>query len=574
MRRAFAPTDALLLAALLVLAMFLMARSGFRRGVELMPWPDGLEYAAAAINLDHGLGPVLHFGGYSYPSRYTEGYPLLLAAAYPLLGTRTERLCLATVAMGLWALTAIYLLGLRMFGRPCALLSGLILATSPMFITYSTLVLSDVPTLAVTTLAVLALLYTTEYEQDATRERWISAAALFGVLAGFTVMIRPTNATILAGVAAAVAAAPPLRATIRANLPAAIAFAIGLTIFPTVQGWENLRHLGGVLRNGYAFWVPEVYGSLGRTFSADFLFGPTMPRNPHGNVIPYLLALTGLDGMLGGPGPRFTLYPFAAAAFAAIGITAALRDKNDRATRRIVCFGLGFLGALLLAYLFYFFTEVAFILPATFIIYIGSGYGMVIANRAMRRAYARRRKTSRDILAVGAVIALDLLLGLAIVIETASRVAVPPRPSEMVERLISIRKILPPRATIVSNISLEFLELYLAGPQTDLIGLTAFDPGERFTDYHLSRLYAKRAQGWNGPVPPVLFAGDRVDAATAKSLTAQANGGRGLYLLVAAPEQRKYADLLKDELSQLSADFSIEPIAQADILGLFRMRPR
>ena len=82
-----------LIAMLLTLALFMMARSGFRRGMELMPWPDGLEYAAAAVNLDRGLGPVLHFGGYSYPSRYTEGYPLILAAAYPILGHRVEALC-------------------------------------------------------------------------------------------------------------------------------------------------------------------------------------------------------------------------------------------------------------------------------------------------------------------------------------------------------------------------------------------------------------------------------------------------------------------------------------------------
>lgn len=564
----------MLLAGVLVLAMFLMARSGFRRGVELMPWPDGLEYAAAAINFDHGLGPVLHFGGYSYPSRYTEGYPLLLAGAYPILGAHTERLCLATVALGLWALTAIYLLAFRMFGRASAFLSGLIVATSPMFITYSTLVLSDVPTLALTTLAVMALLYTTEYERDAPRERWVISAALFGLLAGFTVMIRPTNATILAGVVAAIAAAPPLRTSVRANLPAALGFAIGFAILPAIQGWENLRHLGGAFRNGYAFWVPEVYGSLGRTFSADFLFGPTMPRNPHGNVIPYLLALTGLDGMIGEHGPRFSLYPFAAAVFAAIGIAASLRDGTDRVTRRIVWFGLAFMGALVIVYLFYFFTEVAFILPGAFVVYAAAGHGIVVANRAMRRAYGRKRKSAGEVLAAGAVIALDVLLALALLTETVARAAVPPRPSEMVERLIAIRRIMPPQSTVVSNISLQFLQLYLSQPQTELVGLTAFDPGERFTDYHLSRLYAKRAQGWTGPVPPVLFASNSIDADEAKSLAQESNGGRALYLLIAAPEHREYADLLKDELSQLGADFSIEPIAKSEIVGLFKMQPR
>ena len=47
-----------------------------------MPWPDGLEYAASAVNLASGRGAVLHFGGYTYPSRYTAGYPLILEFFY------------------------------------------------------------------------------------------------------------------------------------------------------------------------------------------------------------------------------------------------------------------------------------------------------------------------------------------------------------------------------------------------------------------------------------------------------------------------------------------------------------
>ncbi len=131
----------------ILLAFILMARSGARRGVELMPWPDGLEYAAAAVNLDHGLGPVLHFGGYSYPSRYPEGYPLILAAGYLVTGPEIARLYCVTIAFGLLAIAALYALTMRLFGRPSAMIAALILATSPIFLTYSTLVLSDVPTL-------------------------------------------------------------------------------------------------------------------------------------------------------------------------------------------------------------------------------------------------------------------------------------------------------------------------------------------------------------------------------------------------------------------------------------------
>ena len=73
----FSIGDAVVLAAILGFSMLLMLHAGSRRGAEFMPWPDGLEYAAMAVNLAHGMGPVLHFGGYTYPSRYTAGYPLI-----------------------------------------------------------------------------------------------------------------------------------------------------------------------------------------------------------------------------------------------------------------------------------------------------------------------------------------------------------------------------------------------------------------------------------------------------------------------------------------------------------------
>ncbi|HLX38220.1 MAG TPA: glycosyltransferase family 39 protein, partial [Candidatus Binataceae bacterium] len=375
-----APLDAVLIALLLALAMFMMVRAGFRRGLELMPWPDGLEYSAAAVNIDRGLGPVLHFGGYSYPSRYTEGYPLMLAAAYPLLGHRVERLCLATMMTGLLAIVALYMLARRMFDRVCACIACVLLALSPVFITYSTLVLSDVPTLALTIFAALAF-------HGACESRGSPAsAAICGVFAGFTVMIRPTNATILIGIVAAM-----LIVGSRPSIKMTIAFGLAFAIFPLWQAWTNTHMLGSPFASGYVFWVPEVYGAMGKTFSARFLFGPTMPGNPWGNVVSYVLMLSGLDGMLGDPGdPRYLMYPFASAAFAVIGILAARRTQS-RSTLRTLWFGVAFLGALLAVYLFYFFTEIAFILPAAFILFAVSGYGIVAGNRTMLKA----RKVAR-----------------------------------------------------------------------------------------------------------------------------------------------------------------------------------
>ncbi len=564
--------DGIAVAMLLTLALFMMARSGFRRGMELMPWPDGLEYAAAAVNLDRGMGPVLHFGGYSYPSRYTEGYPLILAAAYPILGDRVELLSLATVVMGLFAIASLYILAFGMFGRPSALAGCGLLALSPVFITYSTLVLSDVPTLTVTILTALAFYYASEAE-DGVASRWVIAAALCGLLAGFTVMIRPTNATMLAGIGAAMFMVRSRRRRLEL-VPGGIAFGIAFGIFAIWQAWTNHRYLGGVMHSGYAFWVPEVYASFGKTFNLRFLFGPTMPGNPYGNVLSYLLTLTGLDGMLGDPGdPRYLMYPFAAAAFAAIGIAAALKSPS-RAVLRVMWFGLVFLAALLAIYLFYFFTEIAFILPATFVLFGAAGYGIVIANRAMAEARTVARKSSRDIGIIAGVIALDLMLTVSLMAETAGRITTPPSQSKMVPTLLAVRAQLQPDAIVISNISLQFLELYLARPRTELVGLNAFDPGGQFTDYHLARLYAKKAAGWNGPVPPVLFAAPHLDESETKILADAMRSGRPAYLLVTAPEREDYGDLLKDEISQLSTSFNLESIARSDLIDLYRLTPR
>jgi 4-amino-4-deoxy-L-arabinose transferase-like glycosyltransferase len=572
-----APRDAVILAMVLGLAILLMAQSGFKRAVELMPWPDGLEYAAAALNLDSGKGSTLHFGGYSYPSRYTEGYPLILAAAWPILGHDVANLGYATVALGMLAIIGLYVLTIDLFGRAAAIVASILLACSPIFITYSTLVLSDVPTLAITILAALALLRATRAEEapPAVRDAALAHWTIFGFLAGFTVMIRPTNLAILAGVAAAPLAAPPIALSPRRTLALLCAFAIGFAPMPAWQAHENLVQFGSMLANGYAWWVPEVYASFSRTFNAAYAFGPTMPRNPSGNLPVYLLSLCGLDGLMNAAGaPRFYLYPFSAAAFAALGMVSAIRSSENRAARRIVFFGVFFLGALLAVYAFYVFTEIAFILPGCFILFAAAGYGAAIANRRLTALWSKRRRSIGEHSIVAAVAILDLLLAIALAGEVADRIAVPPQRSEIVPALRMLDRSIEPGAEIVSNISLQFLELYVPGHGRSFAGLHSFDPGGEFTDYHLSRLFVKKSQGWPGPIPPVLFDATGIDATTAASLASQARSGRPVYLLLWSAGDPDYAQALKEELDRLNDGFTLEETSRAGPLILYRLRPR
>jgi hypothetical protein len=123
---------------------------------------------------------------------------------------------------------------------------------------------------------------------------------------------------------------------------------------------------------------------------------------------------------------------------------------------------------------------------------------------------------------------------------------------------------------VVSNISLQFLELYM-GEDRRFVGLNSLDPGEHFTDYHLHRLYEKRAAGWNGAVPPVVFDGEQMSASVADSLVSTIGAKTPVYLLVAAPESDAYAEVLKTELDQLQQKFTIKPEFQNESIALYQL---
>ncbi len=550
-----------------------MLHSGSRRGAELMPWPDGLEYAAMAVNLAHGMGPVLHFGGYTYPSRYTAGYPLILAAVVPH-ALSVSHAYIVTIALGLLALAAIFTLTRAMFDLQCATIATLVLATSPIFITYSTLVLSDVPAMLVTIVAAwLLFAISTNEENFAARPRATLALwAGFGLAAGYSTAIRPTNATLLAGLVLAIVMIPPVRFKIAELAKPLAAFAAAFAIPVLWLLRINSEYLGGAFRSGYAWWVQEVYGAGGSGFSIAYLFGPTLPRNPHGNVLIYLSAILGVDGMLGDRGDaRYFLYPFAAAVFAIVGIVAILRSGSPRAVRRVLWFGLGFLAALFALYIFHVFTDVVFLLPGTFVLFIAAGYGATLANRAMRATLASSRKTAWQSARAIGVILLDASLIVAIGAEAVSRLSSPPLASPLVATLEQADGQLPPGAAIASNMSLQFLELYLPGNERKFFGLSSADPGESFTDYHLHRLFAKRAQGWTGPIPPTLFVGDSLSPPAEKLLAAQARTSGGAYLLLCAPESSGYGTVLKDEIGKLGADFTMTPLIENRFIALFHV---
>ena len=563
-----------ILLAIELLVVVMVRSAGSRRGLELMPWPDGLEYAASAVNLAKGRGAVLHFGGYTYPSRYTGGYPLILEFLRHGAISRNPPFLVST-ALGMVSIFGVFWLARAMLGRTAGAIAPLLVAFSPVFITYSSLAMSDLPTLCVTIYAAWALYEAAPDASKSSRLRPITAWLVFGLLAGFSTIIRPTNAVILVGLALCVVMVPLERRDFASLAKVALAIAIGFAIPVAWQLHQNSINLGSAFASGYSWWVPEVYGAGGRTFSAAYLFGPTMPRNPHGNVIVYLTTLLGVDGMLGDRGnPRYFLYPFAAAVFAIVGFIAVFRAPGRSNARRLMWFGLGYLAALTALYCFYVFTDVAFILPGAFILFIAAGCGAAAANRYMRQVFKNRNRKTLQLASAAGVIVLDLLLVVSLASEAAVRLSAQPASSPMVDALQSLDSTLPADATVVSNISLQFLELYLPTDGRRFVGLNSLDPGEQFTDYHLHRLYEKRAAGWKGAVPPVVFDGERLSPAEAASLVSAVGGKAPVFVLLAAPESQDYAEVLKSELDQLQQTFTVEPISQNDAVALYQLTAR
>ncbi len=161
--------------------------------------------------------------------------------------------------------------------------------------------------------------------------------------------MRPTNVAILVGLVVCIVMVPLERT--RSREPArngASQWRLDSRFRSHGSCIRTAINLGSAFASGYSWWVPEVYGEGGKTFSAAYLFGPTMPRNPHGNVMVYVTTLLGprRDSSAIGRVRGYFLYPFAAAVFAIVGFVAILRAREKPAARRLMWFGLGYLGAL------------------------------------------------------------------------------------------------------------------------------------------------------------------------------------------------------------------------------------
>lgn len=559
-------TDVWLLALILGFAMLLLARTGFANGQELWPMPDAVDYASMAVNLDRGLGPVIHFAGITYPALNTIGYPLILAAGYPIVGHQPERLCLVTALTALIAIAGLYLLTLWAFDRTTAIVAAMLLTMSPYFLGLSTCVLSDVPALAVIVVAVVAFLYAEEKDS-------VAASATCGLLVGLAITVRLTNVTVLAGMVAALM----LAGSRRSQFSRAIAFALGFILFPALQAWVNLHSLGSLFANGYAFWRPDLHGWGGIAFAMRYPVERAYTTAAHGNaisygnLISYALALLGLDGLFGQLNlglelrpllhSRYSLYPFPVAIFAVLGFYFVSGEKRNAITMRTVCLGVGFLAPLLLIYLFYFYLDVRFLLPGTFIVFAVAGYGLVTANRSFTSGWTRF-----------AVLLLDVCLVAALVVETGSRLLIPSPDSKLVAEVHALRPLMA-NSVVVTDVSLLWLDLLEGDDGIEYVGMDNLFAEEAINEYHLHFLYEKRSAGDRGPIPPILLPDGKLDPHEASKLGDEEKQGRTVYLLVAMPMRVDWASTLMSEFGEIDRSFSMEMVEHYPQIALYRLTP-
>ena len=351
--------------------------------------------------------------------------------------------------------------------------------------------------------------------EEAVRRANASMVPYCGLLAGFSTIMRPTNATMLVGLGVCVVMVPLERRDVCEFAPRLVPRWQSVSRSPLRGNCIRMRFISGAhspaaMRGG----CPKIYGTRRQDLQRR------VPIRSHDAAksarqrrrIRHDSARTRRDARRCGAIRATSCIHSRRRHLRLSGSSRAVRASANSAARRLMWFGLGYLAALTGLYCFYIFTDVAFILPGAFILFIAAGAGAAVANRWTREVLRNRDRSAGQFAAAAGVIVLepdaDRVDGYG------SRRAHGRAPRGLVDRQIRWSRWIPRCRAMrpwSATSPLQFLELYLRLAETTsssgLNSLDKDDPGERFTDYHLHRLYEKRAAGWNGPVPAVVFDG-------------------------------------------------------------------
>jgi len=190
---------------------------------------------------------------------YPAGFSLFVVALRPLAGWRYAG-DTAAIIHAIAGIVATYALGRMLgLGRKWSVLGAAVVAASPLYLLMSLMAMSDVPSLAWTTLAVLAALKSHQ------RPAWALAA---GAAMSVDVLLRPANTLAFLPVAVALGMSPRRWLLfVLGGLPGAAFFgahslaaygSVGATGYGDASGNFGVRFVRPTLLH-YAVWIPALF---------------------------------------------------------------------------------------------------------------------------------------------------------------------------------------------------------------------------------------------------------------------------------------------------------------------------
>ena len=220
--------------------------------LDLVPYPDAVEYFAQANSLLETGRPTIQIGFNRLPSRYPPGYPVLML---PWLKFLTHDKILApfrtnqTIGFLLLAGSfAFYFL----IGRPLAAGSAvLLLATQPAFVAFSRSSMSDL-----SAGALIVASFAMAYYGFRTRRHWLIYASAF--VLGLSVSVRVQ--LLFFSPMLIVIAFFPVSASRSRWLTHCILVGLVFVVAASPYFFLNAVEFGNPFKTGYDFWVPALRG--------------------------------------------------------------------------------------------------------------------------------------------------------------------------------------------------------------------------------------------------------------------------------------------------------------------------
>jgi 4-amino-4-deoxy-L-arabinose transferase-like glycosyltransferase len=271
---------------------------------DLTPWPDAVEYVFSAHNLSENGRFAIFINGVELPSRYSLGYPLLLAPFYKLTGADYSGAIYLTLLLDLAQVGLVYWLGRRIFGSWAGLLAAAFVTGSIGDVFMGKQLMSDLPNSVLLLAALLPLTYlsSTSLNQRLTFSRKLNSpphpitlSLISGLLFGYACLIRQTDLLFLPFfllflITANIRPQSNLKPHLSSFILHPSSFILGWLAFQLPVLIFNRLTFGGFTRNGYNFWLPAWYDNLSKTFNFDYAFGSD------GRTDDYLQILVGLPG--------------------------------------------------------------------------------------------------------------------------------------------------------------------------------------------------------------------------------------------------------------------------------------